>query len=189
MQTPQRRLKIFTLLMFFLIFSCSSGDKRDSVISKTFKGTRMLPDAVNRIYINKISSENVSSAVKDVFEYSLRKCINLNQKLDLVESPEKSDLIVKILLTGYSSVPVKFNSSGIAEETKLRLDSFVWITAAATGEDRVKNKKVESEYLYSGIKPPVMSEFKAITFLSDLLAERIVSVMSTGWYQDKYQQP
>jgi len=179
------QLLIFSAIIFFT--ACLSGEKSGSGLSNTFKGNRLLPAAVNRIYIEKIYDGNISAAVKDSFTAALRSKINLNKKLSLIDYPENSDLILKIRLTGFVSENVKYNSMGIVELKKLRLDSFVWLVSAATGEEKIREKKVESEQFYSDINPPAMSELKAITVLTDQLADRVVSVITTGWYLEKNQ--
>lgn len=175
-------MKYYLLVLIVLTQSCSAGGAGDSVLSKTFKGTRLLPDAVNRIYIEKISGGNIDASVIDSFDYSLRKKVSLNKKLSMVDSAEKSDVILTVKLARFSSKILKFNSSGIAEEKKLKLDSYVWLAATSNGELRIRKKLVESELFYSDTKPPVVSEYKAIAGLTDILAERVVSVVSTGWY-------
>jgi len=181
-------LKFYTLFISIIFLGCSSGEKSTSVLTKTFKGTRFLSGSVNRIYIDKISDGNINSMVMDTFASSLRNRINLNKNLSVVDSPDDSDLILKVWLAGYSSEPVKINSSGIVEERKLRIDSFVRLISTSTGEEKIKKKYVDSVQYYSEINPPVTSEFKAVTALTDLLSDRVVSVVITGWYPDNNPQ-
>jgi len=181
-----RKTKITFIIFFTLaVFSsCSTWENVNSILSQTFKGNRLLPEGVSRIYIDKVSDGSISSTVKESFESSLKKRINFSGKLSLVETPENSDLTLKISLFGFSSAPIKFDSSGKAVENKLRLYAHVWINASSTGEEKVKRIKVEAWQFYSEINPPIMSEFNAITGLTDQMAERIVSVVITGWYRE-----
>lgn len=176
--------RFITLFVIAFFSACSSGGEVNSVISQTFKGDRLLHEGVNRIYIDKIYDGNISDAVKDIFKSSLGTRINLSKKLAVVDSPEKSDLILKVMLTGFSSEPVKFNSLGTIEEKKLRIDSFIWLISPLTGEEQLRKKRVVSEQFYSEVNPPVMSEYRAISLLTDQLSDRIVSVIITGWYPD-----
>jgi hypothetical protein len=185
MHKKQSGLKLLIVSAIVIFTACLSVEKSGSGLSNTLKGNRLLPAAVNRIYIDKIYDGNISASVKDSFASALRSKINLNKKLSLIDTPENSDLILKIKLTGFVSENVKYNSMGIVELKKLRLDSFVWLVSAATGEWKIKEKKVESELFYSDINSPIMSELKAITVLTDQLADRIISVITTGWYLEK----
>ncbi len=179
--------KIYILFLLFpFALCCSTSDRGEinSVISQTFKGDRLLHEGVNRIFVDKIYDGNINSSVKEIFESSLRTKINLNNKLTVVESRENSDLILKVFITEFTSEPVKFSSSGVTEETKLKMDSFIWILSSSTGEEHIRKKRVWSEQFYSDINSPVMSEFRAITVLTEQLADRIVSVITTGRYQE-----
>lgn len=70
----------------------------------------------------------------------------------------------------------------------MRIDSFLWIISSSTGEDMIRRRRIGSEQFYSEINSPVMSEFRAITVLTEQLADRIVSVIITGRYQEDSSQ-
>ncbi len=179
---------LLVLFIYITIPGCLAGEKNASVLEKTFKGNRLLSEGVNRIYIDKISDGYINSIVIESVDSSLRNKINLNKNLSVVNSPEFSDMILKVWLTSYISEPVKFNSSGIIEERRLKIDSFICLISSTTGEEIIKKKYIDSVQFYSDVIPPVTSEFKAITGLTDMLSERIVSVLITGWYLDKDPQ-
>jgi len=177
-------LNIIILFMLTFLVSCSTGGKTGSAISKMFKGNRMLPEGTGRVYLEIISENDIDSSIRDALLESVTMKINTSQQLSLVDTRDAGDLVVKVMLTGFFSDPVKFNSSGVVVLKKIRIDSLVWLTATATGEEKLRNKKVESEMFYSDVDPPVLSEYKALTVLTDLHADRVVSVISTGWYLD-----
>lgn len=172
---------IFTVI---ILSACSNGEKRQAMLSETFTGNRLLPEGVSRIYIDEITDGSVNSTVKETFDIVLRRRINLNQQLSLINSPDKSDLLLKIRLSGYSLKPVKYNTSGEVIQKKIRLDAYVQMIYIPTGEEKIRNKMVRSELIYSDKNPPVMSDYSAATALTDLLAERIVSVATTGFYDE-----
>ncbi len=180
--------KHILLILSVIVCSCSTAEKDAPVISRIFKGNRFLPEAVNRIYIDKITNENINITLTEALNSSLKRKINLGEKLAVVDSAEKSDMTLRIDLGNYSSEAVKYNSSGEVEVTKLRLCSYVWLISTQTGEEKIKNKKIESDFVYSEITPPVMNEFRAINSLADQMADRIISVVSTGWYVEKSNQ-
>ena len=181
----QLGLKLTILFAVMILSVCSNGEKRDAIISETFKGNRLLPEGVSRIYIDEVSDGSINSTAKETFDIVLRRRINLNPQLSLIDTPDNSDLVLKLRLTGYSSKPVKYNESGEVIEKKLRLNAYVHMIYIPAGEEKIRNKLVESELVYSDKNPPIMSEYNAITSLTDLLAERIVSVVTTGFYNEK----
>lgn len=173
------------LLMSVAVFGCSTTGKNDPVVSKIFKGNRLVPEAVNRVYIDSITGGHINSAVRDNLLLSLERKLNGEKKLALVHSPEKSDLKLRVHLERFSSEAVKHNVSGDVDESKLRIECLVWIISSQNGDEIIKEKKVDAEQMYSEINPPVITEFRAITLLTDKLAGRIISVILTGWYLEK----
>lgn len=185
MYMKQKGLKLIILFTVIIFSNCSTAGESDSSVLNVFKGNRMLPDGVSRIYIDEIFDGDINSSIKETFGIVLREKINTNSSLYLVDSSEKSDLTMRVRLTGYSSKPVKFTSSGEVIETKLRLDAYVRLIYTSTGEEKLRNKLVESELVYSDKNPPIMSEYSAMTALTEQLAQRIISVITTGWYLEK----
>ena len=177
-------LKLSVLFSAFIITACSSAGPDDSSVSKVFKGNRMLPEGVSRIYLDETTDGSVDRTAKDTFDIVLRRRINFNKQLSLMDTPDKSDLVLKVRLTGYTIKPVKYNTSGEAVQKKISLNAYVHMIYIPTGEEKIRNKLVESELIYSDKNPPIMSDYNAITSLTDILAERVVSVVTTGFYNE-----
>lgn len=180
------RPKGLKLILIFTLAVCTSckSDYTDSVVSQVFRGNRPLPTGVSRIFIEMMPDVIINDAVKDTFSKAMNTRISKSEQLSLVSSPGESDLVLKVSFTEYSSEPVKVNSSGTVEKYKLRLVSFVWIISPSTGDEKVRQKKVDAELVYSELIPPVMSEYQAISALTDQLADRVISVVSTGFYRE-----
>lgn len=177
--------KFAVIIAVIILSACSNGEKRKAMLSETFTGNRLLPEGVSRIYIDKVTDGSVDSTAKETFDVVLRRRINLNPQLSLIDTPDNSDLILKIRLTGYSLEPVKYNTSGEVIQKKIRLDAYVRMIYVPTGEEKIRNKLVQAELKYSDKNPPITSDYSATTSLTALLADRIVSVATTGFYDEK----
>ena len=179
------------LLKFFLIFpllifeSCISSSAPDTVYNQVLKGNRVIPDGVSRIYVDEVSAKNISENIIDSFKSSLRKQINSSDKILLTDSHSGSDIALRVLLDEFYSEPTKINSLRIVVEKKMRIVAYMHLKYTKTDEECLSNKKVEAEVVYSEVNIPITTEYKAMTLLTDQLAERIISVITTGSYLKK----
>lgn len=175
---------IFLLIISSLAISCSATGSGNTQVSDIFKGTRPLPEGYRKVFINSIEGESIDHAIRETVYSSLKESINKNDQLTVVELSEESDIILNVKITWFSSEPVKYNSLGVVEERRLRMVSVISLVFTKTGETRWRDKSVESELIFSDVKIPVMSEYRALELLSDKLSERIISVILTGWYRE-----
>ena len=179
------------LLKFFLIFpllifeACTSSSESDSAINRVLKGNRVIPDGVSRIFIDEVSAANISGNVIDSFKTSLRKQINSSDKISAADSLAVSDITLRVLLDEFYSEPTKINSMRVVVEKKMRIVAYMNLKYTKTDEECLSKKKVEAEIVYSEVNIPITSEYKAMTLLTDQLAERIISVIITGSYLKK----
>ena len=179
------------LLKFFLIFpllifeACISCGEPDPVFNRVLKGNRVIPEGISRIFIEEVSAANISSDVIDSFKTSLRKQVNSNDKISSADSLAVSDITLKVFLNEFYSEPTKINSLRVVVEKKMRIVAYMHLKYTKTGEECLSNKKVEAEIVYSEVNIPITTEYKAMTLLTDQLAERIISVITTGSYLKK----
>jgi len=145
----------------------------------------VIPDGVSRIYIDEVSANDISDNVMNSFRTSLRKQINSNDKISAADSHSGSDMALKVLLDEFYLESTKVNSLRVVVEKKMRIVAYMHLRYTKTDEECLSNKKVESEVVYSEVNIPIMSEYKAMTLLTDQLAERIISVITTGSYLKK----
>jgi len=178
-------LKCFLILLFLVFESCIPGTESVPVINQVLKGNRVIPDGISRIYVEEIICSDISDNIMDSFKSSLRKQINSNDKISAADSPEESDMKLRVLVDEFYSDPIKINSLGVVDEKKMRIVSYMYLKYTKTDVECLSNKKVESEVVYSEVNIPIMSEYKALTLLTDQLAERIIAVITTGWYLKK----
>jgi len=145
----------------------------------------VIPDGVSRIYIDEISAKGIGDNILDSFRSSLRRQINSSDKISAAASHSESDIALRVLLDEFYCEPTKINSSRVVVEKKMRIVAYIYLKYSKTGEECLNNKKVESEVVYSEVNIPIMTEYKAMTVLTDQLAERILSVITTGSYLKK----
>jgi len=172
-------LKCFLILPLLVFESCLPS--ADSV-NQVLKGNRVIPDGISRIYVEEIISSNISDNVMDSFKSSLRKQINSNDKISAANSTEDSDMKLRVLIDEFYSDPIKINSLGVVDEKKMRIVAYMYLKYTKTDVECLSNKKVESEIVYSEVNIPITTEYKAMTLLTDQLAGRIISVITTGQY-------
>ena len=177
-------LKCF-LILPLLTGACVPNSESDPVFKQVLKGNRVIPDGVSRIYVDEITCRDISDNIMDSFKTSLRRQMNSSDKISAAASPDNSDIMLRILLDEFYSDPVKINSLGLVIEKKMRIVAYMYLKYTKTDEEFLSNKKVESEIVYSEVNIPIMSEYKALTLLTDQLAERIIAVTTTGWYLKK----
>ncbi|MCL1834260.1 MAG: hypothetical protein FWG49_07145 [Leptospirales bacterium] len=179
--TNYKHILLKSLLIFPLLISISCLPGGEPV-NQVLKGNRVIPDGVSRIYIDEISAPNISGNVTDSFKNSLRRQINSSDKISLTDSRPDSDMTLRVLIDEFYLEPVKFNPSGVVIEKKMRIVAYIYLKYTKTEEECLNDKKVESEVVYSEVNIPIMTEYKALTLLTDLLSDRIASVITTGWY-------
>ncbi|MCL1864293.1 MAG: hypothetical protein FWF73_00590 [Spirochaetes bacterium] len=178
-------LKCLLIFPLLISVSCATISESEPVFNQVLKGNRVIPDGVSRIYVEQILVTDISGNVMDSFKSSLRRQINSSDKISAADSQGESDMSLRVLLDEFYCEPVKFNLSGVVVEKKMRIVAYMYLKYTKTGEECLNNKKVESEVVYSEVNIPVMSEYKALTLLTDQLSERIISVITTGWYLKK----
>ena len=178
-------LKCFLILPLFIFVSCIPNSGSDLVFNRVLKGNRVIPDGVSRIYVDEISTRNISDNVTDSFKSSLRRQMNSSDKISMTDSGESSDITLRVLLDEFHLEPIKISSMGVVTERKMRIVAYMYLKYTKTGEECLSNKKVESEVVYSEVNIPIMSEYKALTLLTDQLSEKIISVITTGRYLKK----
>jgi hypothetical protein len=145
----------------------------------------VIPDGVSRIYVDEIISRDISDNVMDSFKSSLRKQINSSDKISAADSPEDSDMKLRVLIDEFYFDPTKINPLGVIVEKKMRIVAYMFLKYTKTDVECLSNKKVESEVVYSEVNIPITTEYTAMTLLTDQLAERIIAVITTGWYLKK----
>jgi len=178
-------LKCFLILPLFIFVSCIPSSGSDPVFNRVLKGNRVIPDGVSRIYTDEITGRDISDNVMDSFRRSLRRQINSSDKISGTDSPGDSDMTLRVLIDEFYLDPVKINSLGVVVEKKMRIVAYMYLKYTKTDEECLSNKKVESEVVYSEVNIPIMTEYKALTLLTDQLSERIIAVITTGWYLKK----
>ncbi len=165
--------------------SCSTAGSEKIGLSDIFRGNRPLPEGYRSVYIENVQGDSIDKTVRESALTSIRNRINSSSQLSLSGSSAKSDILLIVRITWFSSEPVKFNALGIAEERRLRIAAIVTLKFTGTSASESRGKVVEAEQIYSDTKLPAVSEYRAVELLSDKLAERIVSVIITGWYDEK----
>jgi len=161
------------------------NNESDSVFKQVLKGNRVIPDGVSRIYIDEVSANDISDNITDSFRTSLRKQINSSDKISAADSHSVSDITLRVLLDEFYLEPTKIDSLRVVVEKKMRIVAYMHLKYSKTDEECLSNKKVEAEVVYSEVNIPITSEYKAMTLLTDRLAERIISVITTGSYLKK----
>lgn len=178
--------RLIILISSFLFTSCASVENNSvSVISKTFRGEEILHEGINRIYIEKISNGNIDSSIPVTLESSLKRRINIEGRLTVVDDISASDAILRVRIVKVISEPFDYDSSGRPGKKRIRIDSAVSLIYTRTGLERISRSEVYADDVYSTGGASTASEYREISGLTDKLSEKIISVIYTGWYREK----
>lgn len=175
---------IVPVLTSALIASCSHGQNDDSIITKAFKGTELIPAEVNRLCIIEITNNSTLKELPGMLKTEMKRKINTGGRLFLTDDLNLCDARVRITLLPLISEPLRFNAAGIAEERRVRVDALVTMEHSSTGTEVIRNRDTYADHIYRVTGKGSVSEYRGISGLTEKLAERIISVITTGWYKE-----
>lgn len=175
---------MISILAAALIEGCSLSRGSNSIISRTFEGTELIPGDVNRICITEIANGTSREEIPEMLRSEIRRRINAGGRLYLTDDIGTCDIKVRITLLPLISEPLGFNAAGMPEERRIRVDVLVAMEHASTGKVVMKNRETFAEFIYRVTGKGSISEYRGITGLTEKLSERIISVITTGWYKE-----
>lgn len=167
-----------------LIEGCSHSQNEDSILSKAFKGTELIPAEVNRLCIVEITNKSTLDELPGMLKTEMKRRINTGGRLFITDDVNICDAKVRITLLPLISEPLKFNAAGIPEERRIRVDALVTMEHTSTGAEVIRNRDTYADHIYRITGKGAVSEYRGITGLTEKLAERIISVMTTGWFKE-----
>ncbi len=184
------KLKKTAAIIFAVVFisGCSTVKSEVPAISRTFNGKELIPHEMHRTCIEEIINNSSKDEIPELLISELRKKINEEGRLTLTTDINSCEIKLRLKLLPLKTDVQTFNSAGIPEKKKLRLDARVTLVHAITGEEVIKNREVYAEFIYSETGAGSISEFRGITGLTERLAGRILSVITTGWFKEDYRK-
>lgn len=175
---------IIPVLISVLITACIHGQNEDSILAKTFRGTELIPAEVNRICIVEIRNHSTLRELPGMLRTEMKRRINAGGRLFMTDDESICDAKVRITLLPAISEPLKFNAAGIPEERRIRVDAIVTLEHTSTGTEVIRNRDTYADHIYRTTGKGAVSEYRGITGLTEKLAERIISVITTGWFKE-----
>lgn len=170
------------------LFSCSViKESSDTNVRGLFEGGEIIPADATKIYIRKFSSENNINFNTIELLNQLKRNLNIDERLNIVDNDEDAEIILSGRITTYTIQPVKFTPQRIAELKRMRLTIALTLYNTDTDKTIFQNRPVEAMHEFSDINPPVETEFRAELNLIDKIIPKIISQLFTGWYTDKFE--
>jgi len=175
---------IIQLLITVLLSACSPGHNHGSILTKTFKGTELIPSEVNRLCITAIVNKSTLDELPGMLRTEMKRKINTGGRLFMTDDISICDAKVSITLLPLISEPLNFNAAGIAEARRIRVDALVTMEHTSTGTEVIRNRDTYADHIYRVTGKGAVSDYRGITGLTEKLAERIISVITTGWFKE-----
>lgn len=177
-------LSVISVAFFAVISGCSSAQRDTSIISGAFDGTALIPADVSRLCVEEIENRSSRDEIPGMLMSELRRRFNFSGRLYLTDDISSCDVKLRITLLPLITEPLDFNSAGIPEQRRLRLDALITMTHSSTGDEVMKNREAYAEVVFRVAGRDSISEYRGITGLTEKLSERIISVITTGWFKD-----
>jgi hypothetical protein len=175
---------ITPFLITVLIAACSHGQNDDSIFAKAFKGTELIPSEVNRLCVVEITNESTLDELPGMLKTEMKRRINTGGRLFMTDDINICDAKIRITLLPVISEPMKFNAAGIPEERRIRVDALVTMEHSSTGTEVIRNRDTYADHTYRVTGKDAVSDYRGITGLTEKLAGRIISVITTGWFKE-----
>ncbi len=167
-----------------IISGCASSQQDSSSISKVFDGKVLIPDDANVLCVDNLINNSTRQEIPAILLPELRKRFNTTGRLYLSEDRTRCDVKVLITLLPLKTEPLSYNASGIPEEKRLRIDALVTLIHASSGEEVFRGRDAYAEHIYRVAGKGSISDYQGISRLTEILAERIVSLINTGWFKE-----
>ncbi len=183
------RIDIITIIaVCAFLFSCSIiKESSDTNLRGLFEGGEIIPADATKIYIKEFSSENNISFNTTELLNQLKRSLNIDERLNIVDNDKDAEIILSGKITAYTIQPVKFTPQRIAELKRMRLTIALTLYNADKDKTIFQNRPVETMHEFSDINHPVETEFRAELNLIDKIIPKIISQLFTGWYTDKFE--
>lgn len=169
--------------VIILLTACSSADKAGSGMENIFRKEIITPSTADKVYLNEIINRTDNAGLPDEIMTRLKTRINFGGRLIVVNDAAQSDIEMNLEIFLLTIQPLKFDTTGNPVQKKMRALVSVSVINAKNKNVILKGKEVEGILLFSDITPPVMDMYSATAALADILSERIISVLMTGWYK------
>lgn len=165
------------------LLSCTSEDKAFSGLENIFRKEVITPATAGRIYLGPVVNKTDNPGLSDEIITRLKNRISFEGRFVVVNEPGQGDIEMDLEIFLFTLQPVKFDTSGNQIQEKMRALVSVTIFNSKNGNVILKGKEIEAILVFSEIIPPVMDMYSATASLADMLSERILSVLMTGWYK------
>ncbi len=167
------------------IAGCSHGQNEESILAKAFKGTKLIPPEVNTLCIVNITNNSTIEDMPEILKTEMKRRINTGGRLYLSDDADMCDAKIRITLLPLISEPLRFNAAGIPEERRIRVDALVTMEHSSTGTEVIRNRDTYADHIYRVTGQGAVSEYRGISGLTEKLADRIISVITTGWFKEE----
>lgn len=167
-----------------IISGCTSAQQGSTAISKIFDGKELIPENANVLCVEDIINNSTRPEIPGILMSELRKRFNTGGRLYLSDGNTLCDVKILITLMPLKTELLGYNASGIPEERRLRSDALVTLIHTSTGVEVFRNRETYAEYRYRVAGKGSISDYQGISGLTEILAERIVSLINTGWFKE-----
>ena len=182
MNRPATRMHPAFVLLFSSIFLFHCAGKE----LKAPDGEEMIPLKYKSIYIHNFESRAYSAPLVGSLKEKLTMRFSLDKRLHVESQKEKADLWLYGRIDEYRKIPRRFDQFGAPESYRLAAIVTVWVrpNTALSEEDIFEKKSVRYDTSFSPKGGAHETEFIARERLLRGLAERILTVVKSGWYSE-----
>jgi hypothetical protein len=180
------RFLSFIIVSFLLIIqaACSSSENKSSELTGIFNKEVLTPGASKKIFFSPVQNRTGNSVLSDELMVRLKKRIIFEGRLSIAENQEQSDMTVNLEILLFIIENLKFDTTGNAIQKRIRSLAGISIINSKNNNPYFKGKEVEAIVVFSEFNPPIVDEYSATCTAADILSERILSVIMTGWYKN-----
>ncbi|HPS56880.1 MAG TPA: LPS assembly lipoprotein LptE [Spirochaetota bacterium] len=173
--------KLFILLSLLLLLTGCSLFHNGEAISGQIKGGTIIPDSAGTIYIISFTGGTNGAEFNNEFARRLKRIINLDGRLSVVESVDESDLILDASPVRYSEENVRFDETGRPVLRRISITVRVTLSEKSTGRIIIKDKETD---LFTEYNPDSAIMNDVYRELADRSSAAVLSIILTGWAVD-----
>lgn len=172
-----KKISFFLFPLLLLCAGCSLIHGGQA-ITEQIRGGGIIPENAARIYIRPFAAGKQGDDFKSEFFRRLKRTINLDGRLAVVESPGEADLILDAPVVQYYGENVKFDVTGRTVLRRLSITVRVTLAEKSTGRIIIKDKDKD---LFTEYNPDSAIIDEVYRELADRTSSAVLSIILTGW--------
>lgn len=172
-------LKIqFIIFPLLLLFSGCSSLHDVRTISEQIGGGGIIPEDAAKIYVKPLQQGKQWDGFNNEFSRRLKRTINLDGRLAVVESADVADLVLDATTCRYAEENVRFDETGRAVLRRISITVSVTLVQSSTGRVIIKGKETEHFTEYNPDSAIIDEVYRE---LADRASAAVLSIILTGW--------